>query len=75
MRNDQGGPAVAGDDVGHGEGLAGAGNAQKGLEFIATFEALGQLPDGLGLVAPGLVIGVQFEFGHDIIIYNTALPS
>ena len=42
------------DDVGHGEGLAGAGDAQQGLVAVALAEAGHQLLDRLGLVAGGL---------------------
>jgi hypothetical protein len=41
----------AGDNVGHGVGLARAGDAEQGLERQAVVEALGQQADGLGLVA------------------------
>jgi hypothetical protein len=41
----------AGDHVGHGEGLARAGDAQQGLEHLAVVHALHQLVDRRGLVA------------------------
>ncbi len=49
------------DDVGHGEGLAGAGDAQQGLELVAFLEALHQLCDCPGLVARRLVFGMKLE--------------
>ena len=54
------------DDVGHGEGLARAGDAQKYLMLHALFQAVRQRLDGLRLVARGRVIGVQFEVIHGI---------
>ena len=49
------------DDVGHGEGLAGAGDAQQGLELVAFLEALHRLCDCPGLVARRLVFGMKLE--------------
>ncbi len=47
------------DDVGHGEGLARAGDAEQRLERQAVAYALDQLRDGLGLVARRLERLVQ----------------
>ena len=44
----------------HGVGLAGAGDAQQDLLPQAVLDALGQLGDGLGLVAGGGVFGGRF---------------
>ena len=52
------------DDVGHGEGLAAAGDAEERLVLIAAAQAVDQLVDGLGLVAGGLEVGDEFELGH-----------
>ena len=52
------------DDLGHGVGLAGAGNAQQHLLPQAVFNALGQLFDGLGLVTGGLIFTFYLERGH-----------
>jgi hypothetical protein len=52
---DEGGAVGLGDDGGHGEGLAGAGDAEKDLIFFAGGEAREELGDGAGLVALGLV--------------------
>ena len=49
------------DDVRHGEGFAGAGNAEQGLLGKAVFKAFQQLLDGGGLVAGGLVIADELE--------------
>ena len=49
------------DDLGDGEGLAGAGGAEKHLVALAREDALDQLGDGRGLVARGLELGAQHE--------------
>ena len=51
----QGGPLDLLDDLGHGKGLAGAGDAQKGLLVQPHLDALGQGLDGLRLVPAGLI--------------------
>ena len=48
---DDGRAAEAGDDVGHREGLAGAGDAEQGLVGQAVGDALGELRDRRRLVA------------------------
>ena len=53
----QGGLVHPGDDVCHGKGLAGAGDAQKRLGPVPPQDPLGQLVDGLRLVAGRLIIG------------------
>ena len=58
---DQRRPLEAGDDVGHREGLAGAGDAEKGLMAVPDADRIDQSLDGLGLVAPGLVLGLELE--------------
>ena len=45
------------DHLGHGEGLAGAGDAQQHLVAVVAAQALDQLVDRLGLVALGLEVG------------------
>ena len=52
------------DDLGHGVGLAGAGDALEHLFPQAQLHALGQLFDGLRLVARGGVFGMDFELRH-----------
>ena len=60
----QRGPLDGLDDLGHGEGLAGAGDAQQHLLLQPVLDALRQLGDGLGLVAGGLVFRNDFKFRH-----------
>ena len=55
MRKHNGRAAQPRDDVGHGEGLAGTGHAQQGLEHLAVVNALNQFVNRLGLVACGRV--------------------
>ena len=62
------------DDVGHGECLARAGDAQKHLMLEALLHALGQRGDGLRLIARGLIIGVYLEFGHASALPSTSVP-
>jgi hypothetical protein len=45
------------DHLGHGESLAGTGDAQKHLIALSVTDAKDELGDCLGLIAPGLVIG------------------
>jgi hypothetical protein len=52
------------DDLGHGEGLAGAGDAQEDLVAVAVGQAAIQLFDGLRLVAAGLVVAIELEIRH-----------
>ena len=50
------------DHLGHGEGLAGAGDAEQHLgALVAAADALHQFGDRLGLVALGLEIGLDDE--------------
>ena len=58
------------DDVGHGEGLAGAGDAEERLVLVAAAQAVDELVDGLGLVAGGLEVGDEFEVGHCMIQFT-----
>ena len=60
----QGGALHLLDDLGHGIGLAGAGDALEHLLTQAVVHALGQGRDGLGLVAGGGVFGMDFELRH-----------
>ena len=61
MREDQRRALHGLDDLGHGEGLAGAGDAEQDLVFFAGREAGDDLCDGAGLVALGLVGGVELK--------------
>jgi hypothetical protein len=47
------------DNLGHGEGLARAGDAEKDLVLVAGFHAADELVDGRGLVAARLVAAAQ----------------
>ena len=60
----QGGTVEPGDDVCHGEGLAGAGDAQQHLLLQAVFQAKDQVVNGLRLVAGGPVIRDELESIH-----------
>ena len=57
MREDEGGALDLFDDLGHGEGLAGAGDAEEDLVLFSGGEAGDELGDGAGLVSLGLVGG------------------
>ena len=46
---------------GHGEGLAGAGDAEQDLVLLSGIEADDKFADGSGLVALGLVGGGELE--------------
>ncbi len=59
---DQGRALGAGDHLGHGEGLARAGDAKQHLVALLGVDALHQLGDGGGLVAGRLVFAHQLEF-------------
>ena len=53
-----------GHNVSDGERLARPGDAEQRLCGFAGQHAVRQLPDGIGLVARGSIIGNQFEFVH-----------
>ena len=61
VRENQRGPIHVGDDICHGERLAGAGHAEQDLIAQAHVKPLRQLLDGLRLVAGGLKLGVQLK--------------
>ena len=61
VRQDQRGPVGLLDDLGHGEGLAGAGDAEQDLVLFAGAEAAREFLDGAGLVAVRLVAGGELE--------------
>ncbi len=52
------------DHLGHGEGFAGAGDAQQHLVLFAVEQAAEKLIDGGGLIAARAVIHAQMK-GHD----------
>ena len=58
---DERGAVELADDLGHGEGLAGAGDAEEDLILFAGGDAGDELADGAGLVALRLVVRVELE--------------
>ena len=64
MGQHQGGPVQPGDDVGHGKGLAAAGDAQQHLLINAVLNAGHQAVYGLRLVAGGLILRNQLKMIH-----------
>ena len=64
----QSGPLDLLDDLGHGEGLAGAGDPQQGLLIQAHLNTLGQGFDGLRLVAAGLIFRYHLKFRHIVVL-------
>ncbi len=61
VREDESGALDGLDDFGHGEGLAGAGDAEQDLILLASGEAGDEFGDGAGLVALGFVGGGKLE--------------
>ena len=61
VREDEGGAVELLDDLGHGEGFAGAGDAEQDLVLVAGVEAGDELADGAGLVSLGFVGGGELE--------------
>jgi hypothetical protein len=53
--DDEGGALDVADDVGHGEGFAGTGDAEESLVLDAFEEAVREFGDGGGLIAGGWV--------------------
>ncbi len=60
----QRGPLHLLDDLGHGKGLAGSGNAQQHLLLQPVLDALRQRGNGLRLVPGGLIFRYDFKFRH-----------
>jgi hypothetical protein len=63
MRDHQGRFLHRGDDVGHREGLARTGHAQKRLVAVTGFDPGHQFVDRLRLVAGRFEIGYEGEHG------------
>ena len=61
MGQDEGGAVGLFDDLGHGEGLAGAGDAEQDLVLLAGGEAGDEFFDGAGLISAGFVGGDQLK--------------
>ena len=73
MRNDQGRPVERLNDIGHGEGLAGASDAQQGLKLVALLESVDQFLDGLGLIARRLVFRMKHKMVHTCVLSWAAM--
>ena len=65
VREHERGAVDVGDDVRHGEGLAGARDAEQDLIAQAHVESPRQCLDGLRLVAGGSELGVQLKVHRD----------
>ncbi len=74
VREDEGGALEFFDDLGHGEGLAGAGDAEEDLVFFSGADTGDEFGDGTGLVALGLVGGGELEV-HLCRIVDVAVGS
>ena len=64
VRQDQRRAAGLLDHLGHGEGLAGAGDAEQNLVLLAVQQAAEELIDGGRLIAARAVVDAQMK-GHD----------
>ena len=62
------------DDMGHGEGLARAGDAEQDLAALAAAHAFGQFGDGLGLVAGRPEIGHHLDAPADAALAQHRQP-
>ena len=71
----QGWPVQLLDDGSHGEGLAGAGDAQQGLLMQSPVYAVYQRFNGLRLVAGGLIIRNQLKTIHASSFYGSRYSS
>ena len=65
VRQHQSGSVQAGNGVGNGEGLAGAGHAQQHLRTFTAFDSVDELLNGLWLIAGRLKRRNEFE-GHSV---------
>ncbi len=73
-REDEGRPLGGLDHFGHGEGLAGAGDAEQHLVALIRRDALDQLVDRGRLVALGLVIGDDAKGATALRLVRTGRP-
>ncbi len=64
VRDHERGPVDLLDDVRHGEGFAGAGDAEQRLMFRAGLQSLHQLRNGLRLITSGFVWRDELEHGR-----------
>ncbi len=70
MGKNKGRALIVLDNVRHGEGLAGAGDAEQGLLADVSIQARSELLDGLGLITSRLVFRDEFKFWHISILYT-----
>ncbi len=56
------------NNVGNGEGFTGAGCAEEHLIVVAFVDAFNNFSDCFGLIAGGLVGGVEFELHASILL-------
>ncbi len=63
------------DDVGNGEGFAGAGCAKQHLVAVALFDACDQFFNCLRLISGGFVGGMKFEFHFLIVLVLAPFSS
>src|SRR5271165_5223336 len=61
MRQDESGPVELLDHLGHGESVAGAGDAEQDLVLLPGGDAGGEFFDGAALVATRLVVTNQLK--------------
>ncbi len=64
VAEDEDGAVLRGDDVGHGEGLAAAGDAEEALVLVAGAQGFEELADGLLLVAGRREVRLELEDAH-----------
>ncbi len=61
------------DDIGHGKGLPGAGDAQEDLLFLLLQHPSAQFLDGLGLISRGPEFRNELKGSH--ILLTTVSPG
>ena len=69
MSKHQGGPPRLGDHIGDRKCLAGAGGPQQCLELLAPSQPRHQAFDRLGLIALGLIGGVELKWAGHLVIF------
>ena len=70
VAEDEGRALEALNDVGHGESLPGAGDAQQGYGRYALAQRLAELVDGFGLVAGRLIGRLELEIHKSLQRYS-----
>src|SRR5713101_945081 len=61
MGEDEGRAIGLFDDLGHRESFARPGDAEENLVLVSCIDAAGELFDGRGLIAAGLIVAAQLE--------------